>query len=66
MENKITKDFSEDELIVIRDEVSKYMIEGDLVLIYFPIIIHFSGPFGVVFWFFRSLVFGFYRGGSMH
>ncbi|XP_044510382.1 30S ribosomal protein S13, chloroplastic isoform X1 [Mangifera indica] len=30
MENKITKDFSEDELIVIRDEVSKYMIEGDL------------------------------------
>ncbi|XP_010521232.1 PREDICTED: 30S ribosomal protein S13, chloroplastic [Tarenaya hassleriana] len=30
MENKITKDLSEDELIVIRDEVSKYMIEGDL------------------------------------
>ncbi|KAG8499342.1 hypothetical protein CXB51_005853 [Gossypium anomalum] len=30
MENKITKDMSEDELITIRDEVSKYMIEGDL------------------------------------
>lgn len=31
MENKITKDLSEEELITIRDEVSKYMIEGDLV-----------------------------------
>uniref|UniRef100_A0A5B7CA88 30S ribosomal protein S13 n=1 Tax=Davidia involucrata TaxID=16924 RepID=A0A5B7CA88_DAVIN len=30
MENKITKDLSEEELIIIRDEVSKYMIEGDL------------------------------------
>ncbi|KAK9058022.1 hypothetical protein SSX86_022862 [Deinandra increscens subsp. villosa] len=30
MENKITKDLSEDELIILRDEVSKYMIEGDL------------------------------------
>ncbi|KAK6939818.1 LOW QUALITY PROTEIN: Ribosomal protein S13 [Dillenia turbinata] len=30
MENKITKDLSEDELISLRDEVSKYMIEGDL------------------------------------
>uniref|UniRef100_A0A803QKT1 C2H2-type domain-containing protein n=1 Tax=Cannabis sativa TaxID=3483 RepID=A0A803QKT1_CANSA len=30
IENKLTKDFSEEELIVIRDEVSKYMIEGDL------------------------------------
>ncbi|EXB44329.1 30S ribosomal protein S13 [Morus notabilis] len=30
MENKLTKDFSEDELIILRDEVSKYMIEGDL------------------------------------
>ncbi|KAI0513484.1 hypothetical protein KFK09_009508 [Dendrobium nobile] len=30
MENKITKDLSEDELIQLRDEVSKYMIEGDL------------------------------------
>ncbi|KAL5558338.1 hypothetical protein UlMin_034549 [Ulmus minor] len=29
-ENKITKDFSEEELVIIRDEVSKYMIEGDL------------------------------------
>lgn len=31
MENKITKDLSEEELIIIRGEVSKYMIEGDLV-----------------------------------
>ncbi|KAL6984630.1 ribosomal 40S subunit protein S13 [Sarracenia purpurea var. burkii] len=30
MENKVTKDLSEDELITLRDEVSKYMIEGDL------------------------------------
>ncbi|KAG8633051.1 30S ribosomal protein S13, chloroplastic isoform X1 [Manihot esculenta] len=30
MQNKITKDLSEDELITLRDEVSKYMIEGDL------------------------------------
>ncbi|XP_015885567.2 small ribosomal subunit protein uS13c [Ziziphus jujuba] len=30
MENKITKDLSEDELISVREEVSKYMIEGDL------------------------------------
>lgn len=33
MENKITKDMSEEELITIRDEVSNYMIEGDLVII---------------------------------
>ncbi|PON67785.1 Ribosomal protein [Trema orientale] len=30
IENKLTKDFSEEELVTIRDEVSKYMIEGDL------------------------------------
>ncbi|XP_015571459.1 30S ribosomal protein S13, chloroplastic-like [Ricinus communis] len=30
MENKITKELSEEELITLRDEVSKYMIEGDL------------------------------------
>ncbi|CAM8945780.1 unnamed protein product [Rhodiola kirilowii] len=30
MENKITKEMSEEELITIREEVSKYMIEGDL------------------------------------
>ncbi|CAN8256342.1 unnamed protein product [Cochlearia groenlandica] len=30
IENKITKDMAEEELIVLRDEVSKYMIEGDL------------------------------------
>lgn len=31
MDNKITKDLTEEELITLRDEVSKYMIEGDLV-----------------------------------
>uniref|UniRef100_A0A2P2K5D0 30S ribosomal protein S13ic-like n=1 Tax=Rhizophora mucronata TaxID=61149 RepID=A0A2P2K5D0_RHIMU len=30
MENKITKDLSEEELVTLREEVSKYMIEGDL------------------------------------
>lgn len=35
MDNKITKDLSEEELITLRDEVSKYMIEGDLVLLPF-------------------------------
>nr|GEW53410.1 30S ribosomal protein S13, chloroplastic [Tanacetum cinerariifolium] len=30
MDNKITKDLAEEELIALRDEVSKYMIEGDL------------------------------------
>lgn len=42
MENKLTKDFSEDELIILRDEVSKYMIEGDLVnnLLHFPFLFH--------------------------
>ncbi|XP_042507417.1 30S ribosomal protein S13, chloroplastic isoform X2 [Macadamia integrifolia] len=30
LENKITKDLSEEELISVRDEVSKFMIEGDL------------------------------------
>ncbi|KAK4481278.1 hypothetical protein RD792_012162 [Penstemon davidsonii] len=29
-ENKLTKDLSEEELTILRDEVSKYMIEGDL------------------------------------
>ncbi|WOL12489.1 30S ribosomal protein S13, chloroplastic isoform X2 [Canna indica] len=28
--NKVTKDLSDEELISLRDEVSKYMIEGDL------------------------------------
>ncbi|XP_010916545.1 small ribosomal subunit protein uS13c [Elaeis guineensis] len=30
MDNKITKDLTDEELISLRDEVSKYMIEGDL------------------------------------
>lgn len=31
MDNKMTKELTEEELITLRDEVSKYMIEGDLV-----------------------------------
>jgi small subunit ribosomal protein S13 len=31
MDNKVTKDLSEEELISLRDEVSKYMTEGELV-----------------------------------
>ncbi|KAK9713819.1 hypothetical protein RND81_06G053200 [Saponaria officinalis] len=30
LDNKVTKELSEDELMQVRDEVSKYMIEGDL------------------------------------
>ncbi|KAI9097629.1 hypothetical protein K1719_025400 [Acacia pycnantha] len=30
MDNKITKDLNEEELITLRDEVSKYVTEGDL------------------------------------
>ncbi|KAK2442290.1 Ribosomal protein S13/S18 family [Trifolium repens] len=30
MDNKVTKDLSEEELISLRDEVSKYMTEGEL------------------------------------
>ncbi|KAJ4967381.1 hypothetical protein NE237_019230 [Protea cynaroides] len=30
LENKITKDLSDEELISVRDEVSKFMIEGEL------------------------------------
>nr|VDC85274.1 unnamed protein product [Brassica rapa] len=37
MENKITKDMAEEELIVLRDEVSKYMIEGDLQMFIRPL-----------------------------
>lgn len=35
MDNKITKELTEEELITLRDEVSKYMIEGDLVKLRF-------------------------------
>lgn len=31
MDNKITKDLSKEELITLKDEISKYNIEGDLV-----------------------------------
>ncbi|XP_057740071.1 30S ribosomal protein S13, chloroplastic-like [Arachis stenosperma] len=30
MDNKVTKDLSEEDLITLRDEVSKYVIEGNL------------------------------------
>ncbi|XP_072078473.1 small ribosomal subunit protein uS13c-like isoform X2 [Arachis hypogaea] len=30
VDNKVTKDLSEEELITLRDKVSKYVIEGDL------------------------------------
>lgn len=42
MENKITKDLSEDELITLRDQVSKYMIEGDLVCSFISFIHYFT------------------------
>lgn len=41
MDNKITKDLSEEELITLRDEVSKYMIEGDLVITFLSSIFFF-------------------------
>ena len=31
-DNKVTKDLSEEEVITLRKEVTKYMIEGDLVM----------------------------------
>ena len=31
-DNKVTKDLSEEEVITLRKEVTKYMIEGDLLL----------------------------------
>ncbi|QHN91589.1 30S ribosomal protein [Arachis hypogaea] len=31
VDNKVTKDLSEEELITLRDKVSKYVIEGDLI-----------------------------------
>ncbi|XP_057740778.1 30S ribosomal protein S13, chloroplastic-like isoform X1 [Arachis stenosperma] len=34
MDNKVTKDLSEEDLITLRDEVSKYVIEGDLVRVF--------------------------------
>ncbi|KAL2495658.1 Threonine synthase 1 [Forsythia ovata] len=40
MESKITKDLSEEELTTLREEVSKYMIEGDLIHI--PIFLSFA------------------------
>lgn len=42
LDNKITKDLSDDELISLREEVSKYMIEGDLVI---PPLLHSSLKF---------------------
>ena len=36
MDNKFTKDLSEEELTSLREEVTQYMIEGDLVCFSFP------------------------------
>nr|ACN35118.1 unknown [Zea mays] len=36
-DNKITKDLSEEEVITLRKEVGKYMIEGDLVTSLIPL-----------------------------
>lgn len=71
MENKITKDLSEDELISIRDEVSKYMIEGDLVSLSFSVCVCSLEiqmlDVSVLFWVVLTNVNdGFCRGGSMH
>lgn len=46
-DNKLTKDFSEEELTTLREEVSKYMIEGDLVSVRFRIVC--VSDFGVKF-----------------
>jgi ribosomal protein S13 len=35
IENKRTRELSEEELTVLRDEVSKYQVEGDLVRLTF-------------------------------
>jgi small subunit ribosomal protein S13 len=36
-DNKVTKDLSEEEVITLRKEVTKYMIEGDLVMSLIPL-----------------------------
>ena len=41
-DNKITKDLSEEEVITLRKEVGKYMIEGDLVMPLIPLLIQYS------------------------
>jgi small subunit ribosomal protein S13 len=41
-DNKITKDLSEEEVITLRKEVGKYMIEGDLVMALIPLLIQYS------------------------
>lgn len=46
-DNKITKDLSEEEVITLRKEVGKYMIEGDLVMSLIPLLIQYS----MVLWF---------------
>ena len=59
VENKLTKDFSEEELVTLRDEVSKYMIEGDLVKFFSPLI------YIVIFVFFKAFsLLGFWFCGS--
>lgn len=48
MENKLTKDLSEDELTTLREEVSKYMIEGDLVSFFLKNLIYSYGNVRIV------------------
>ena len=67
MDNKFTKDLSEEELTSLREEVSKYMIEGDLVCFSFPFQLMPEGTFffllsveGSIFLF--SVFFSFWRG----
>lgn len=38
-DNKVTKELSEEEVITLRKEVGKYMIEGDLVTSLIPLLI---------------------------
>lgn len=45
MENKLAKELSEEELTTLRDEVSKYMIEGDLVSFWNPTVTGFLVSF---------------------
>lgn len=56
MENKITKELSEEELIAVREEVSKYMIEGDLVNSFIL-----SLSFSLFLWDFGALMFSFFQ-----
>jgi len=47
MDNKLTKELTQEEIITLKDEVSRYMIEGDLVMKI--LLLHFCFPFSVSF-----------------